>query len=105
MFMNSIVYEYKCTYGFYLEHKVSSIMCLSRKILPSPFIIVFCFLNKFIYLFLAVSGVRCCRQPFSSCGEQGLLFVVALASYCGGCSCCGAQTLGARASVVVAHGL
>ena len=31
------------------------------------------FKNKFIYLFLAVLGLRCCTQ--SSCGEQGLLFV------------------------------
>ena len=36
------------------------------------------FLNKFIYfiyLFLAVLGLRCCTRAFSSCGEQGLLFV------------------------------
>ena len=36
------------------------------------------FLNKFIYftyLFLAVLGLRCCVRAFSSCGEQGLLFV------------------------------
>ena len=32
------------------------------------------FLN-FIYLFLAVLGLRCCAQSFSSCGERGLLFV------------------------------
>ena len=30
----------------------------------------------FIYLFLAALGLRCCAQAFSSCGEQGLLFVV-----------------------------
>ena len=29
----------------------------------------------FIYLFLAALGLRCCAQAFSSCGEQGLLFV------------------------------
>ena len=29
----------------------------------------------------------------------------ARASHCGGFSCCGAQALGTRASVVVAHGL
>ena len=29
----------------------------------------------FIYL-LAVLGLRCCVWAFSSCGEQGLLFVV-----------------------------
>ena len=34
------------------------------------------FKNKFIYLFLAVLGLRCCMWAFSSCGEQGLLFVV-----------------------------
>ena len=29
----------------------------------------------FIYLFLAVLGLRGCVQAFSSCGERGLLFV------------------------------
>ena len=38
--------------------------------------LVFFFLNKFIYLFLAALGLRCCAQAFSSCGERGLLFVV-----------------------------
>ena len=33
------------------------------------------FLIYFIYLFLAVLGLRCCTQAFSSCGEQGLLFI------------------------------
>ena len=36
------------------------------------------FLNKFIYfiyLFLAVLGLRCCTRAFSSCGERGLLFI------------------------------
>ena len=28
-----------------------------------------------IYLFLAVLGLRCWARAFSSCGEQGLLFV------------------------------
>ena len=28
------------------------------------------------YLFLAALDLRCCAQAFSSCGEQGLLFVV-----------------------------
>ena len=30
----------------------------------------------FIYLVLAVLGLRCCMQDFSRCGEQGLLFDV-----------------------------
>ena len=55
----------------------------------------FSFFFKFIYffiLFLAVLGLRCLVQAFSSCGEQGLLFVavrgllVAVASCCGGFS-------------------
>ena len=36
------------------------------------------FFHKFIYLFvlfMAVLGLCCCAQAFSSCGEQGLLFV------------------------------
>ena len=47
----------------------------------------------FIYLFLAVLSLRCCVQAFSSCGEQGLLFV----AVCG--------LLIAVASLVVEHGL
>ena len=39
------------------------------------FVFVFVFFNLFIYLFLAVLGLCCCAQAFSSCGEQGLLFV------------------------------
>ena len=34
------------------------------------------FFFKLIYLFLAALGLRCCAWAFSSCGEQGLLFVV-----------------------------
>ena len=68
----------------------------------------FFFLYKFIlfYLFLAALGLHCCAQAFSSCGEQGLLFVavqgllIAVASLR-----CGAWALGTRASVVVAHRL
>ena len=29
-----------------------------------------------MYLFLAALGLLCCVRAFSSCGEQGLLFVV-----------------------------
>ena len=34
------------------------------------------FFYTFIYLYLAVLGLHCCTRAFSSCGEQGLLFVV-----------------------------
>ena len=53
---------------------------------------IFIFLN-FIYLFLAVLGLRCCARAFSSCGEQGLLFVVVR------------RLLIAVASLVAEHGL
>ena len=33
------------------------------------------FLIYFIYLLLAALGLPCCVRAFSSCGEQGLLFV------------------------------
>ena len=54
------------------------------------------FFNKFIYfiyIFLAVLGLRCCTRAFSSCGERGLLFVAVRG------------LLIAVASLVVEHGL
>ena len=54
-------------------------------------------LLSLLLLFLAVLGICCCRQPFSSCDAR--------ASHGAGISCCGAPTLGTRASVVVASGL
>ena len=39
------------------------------------FVVVVVFINLFIYLSLAVLGLRCCTWAFSSCGERGLLFV------------------------------
>ena len=51
------------------------------------------FLVFFLYLFLAALGLRCCVQAFSSCGEQGLLFVAVH------------RLLIVVASLVVEHGL
>ena len=47
----------------------------------------------FIYLFLAVLGLHCCAWAFSTCGEQGLLFLVVRV------------LLTAVASLVAEHGL
>ena len=48
----------------------------SRKTFPSfTFLMFFVFFKKF-YVFLPALGLRCCTQAFSSCSEQGLLFVV-----------------------------
>ena len=46
-----------------------------------------------IYLFLAAMGLHCCVQAFSSCSEQGLLFVAVC------------RLLIAAASLVVEHRL
>ena len=56
-------------------------------------------------LFLAALGLHCCAQAFSSCGDRGLLFVAVHGLLLVVASRCGAQALGAQASVVVAHGL
>ena len=60
--------------------------------------VLFSFLKKLInlfvcFLFLAVLGLRCCAQAFSSCSERGLLFVVVR------------RLLIAVACLVVEHGL
>ena len=34
------------------------------------------FFKNFIYLFLAALSLHCCMWAFSSCGKQGLLFIV-----------------------------
>ena len=31
---------------------------------------------QYFFFFLATLGLRCCVRAFSSCGEQGLLFLV-----------------------------
>ena len=49
--------------------------------------------NLFIFIFLAALCLHCCMRAFSSCGEQGLLFIVV----------CG--LLIAVASLVAEHGL
>ena len=46
---------------------------------------------------MAVSGLRCCAQAFSSCGECGLLFIVVRGLLTVVASRCGAWALGAQA--------
>ena len=60
---------------------------------PHPFLSLS--LLKTFYLFLAALGLCCCVWAFSTCGEWGpLCRVNALASHCGGFSCCRAQAWG-----------
>ena len=49
--------------------------CLLFLCLIFTFYHILFFFNFNFYLFLAALGLRCCVQAFSSCGEQGLLFV------------------------------
>ena len=66
--------------------------------------VCFFFLDLFIY-FLAVVGLCCHMQAFSSWDERGLLSSCgAWVSYCGGFSCCRAWALDVG-SEVVAHRL
>ena len=60
---------------------------------PHPFLSLS--LLKTFYLFLAALGLCCCAWAFSTCGEWGPLSRFnALASHCGGFSCCRAQARG-----------
>ena len=54
---------------------------------------------------MAVPGLCCCVQAFSSYDGQGLLSSGAQASHCSGLSCCEAQAVGAQTSLVAACGL
>ena len=76
---------------------VSGWLCLSRELETctgdGDLDFLFFKINLFIYLFMAALGLCCCAQAFSSCGEQGLLFVVMH------------RLLIAVASLVVEHGL
>ena len=75
--------------------KRKKILLVMRTLRIYSFLFCFVFLIYLIliYLFLAALGLRCCLQAFSSCGEQGLLFVVVR------------ELLIAVASLVAEHGL
>ena len=60
---------------------------------PPIYFIYLLFYLKNFFLFLAVLGLHCCAQAFSSCGEQGLLFIAVH------------RLLIAVASLVAEHGL
>ena len=77
---------------------------------PCLFLIFFFFFNKFIYLFLAVLGLRFCVRAFSSCSERGPLHHGAWASHYRGLSCwehrlqtCRLSSCGSQAQLL--HGM
>ena len=55
------------------------------------------FFNLFIYLFLAVLGLRFCARAFSSCGKRGPLFIAMRGPLTIAASRCGAQAPDAQA--------
>ena len=59
-------------------------------------------LNNLLFLFLVALGLCCSRGLSLVAVTGGTLHCGARASRCGGFSCCGAQALGTRASVVSA---
>ena len=93
------------------------LITLYSKLFPSNFlffiicdsIILFYFIIFLIYFFNFIFGCvgssLLCVRPLWLWRAGATLLCGAQASYCGGFSCCGAWDLGARASVVVAHGL
>ena len=54
---------------------VTLILLFGKNLLPSNKCLFVCF-YKFIYLFLAVLGLRFCARAFSSCGKRGPLLIV-----------------------------
>ena len=52
-------------------------MAFSLFVIHSWCLFLFFFFLNFIYLFMAVLGLRFCARAFSSCGKRGPLFIVA----------------------------
>ena len=72
--------------------------CIGRRILFFFFLI-----NLFIYLFLAVLGLRFCARAFSSCGKRGPLFITVHGPLTIAASLVGSTGSRCAGSVVVAH--
>ena len=63
---------------FYIYTVLFPVSTLSQMMLvlyPPGFFYFFLNYHLFIYLFLAVLGLRFCARAFSSCGKRGLLFI------------------------------
>ena len=78
---------------FFLNQWTSGSVVLDPSFIKRPTVFYL-----FIYLFMAVLGLRFCARAFSSCGKWGPLFIVVRgASHYRGLSCCGAQGPDAQA--------
>ena len=76
-------------------------MLYSKSLLVVVFLLIyyfdFIFLNKLMYLFLAVLGLRFCVRAFSSCVKWGPLFIAVCGPLTIAASRCGAQAPDAQA--------
>ena len=50
-------------------------ICILGLFILFLFFNIFFKIHFFLLLFLAALGLRCCTRAFSSCGDQGLLFI------------------------------
>ena len=57
------------------DYNLVIFLCNRWEIMPDIVPSFFFLINLFIYLFLAVLGLRFCARAFSSCGERGPLFI------------------------------
>ena len=70
---SSYLFIFSCGRTFILS-KCSYLIFPWRAFIPELFLWFFFLMNLFIYLFLAVLGLRFCARAFSSCGERGPFF-------------------------------
>ena len=91
----------------YQKNKLVKILQQDEQVVSSlPEQLLFYFLIKFYLFVFRCIGSSLLRAGFLQLWQAGAtLRCSAQASHCGGFSCCRAQALGARASVVVARGL
>ena len=107
---NHLVQVLRSHKSFFTSCKFRSVCFLSQS---RHYLGIFLKINLFIYLFMALFGLCCHAQAFSSFGKRGLLFIavrgllIAVASLVVECrlQARGLQQLWHMGSVVVVHGL
>ena len=88
----------------YIINKIFGSLSLTQ--IMFIYIYIYIYIYIFFFFFFGCIGSSLLCAGFSLVAASGAtLRCGAWASHCGGFSCCGTRALGARASVVVAHGL
>ena len=106
--MHTYIYIYSFSYSsIMVYYRILNIV--PRAIQQDPSYLFYFFIDLFIFIYLFIFGCvgsSLLHMGFLQLRRAGAtLHCGARASHCGGFSCCGAQALGAWASVVVAHRL